>query len=521
MNPHGVNHFSSRRRPILVPDLRNHAPALTRPKYRRNQAVQVLLETGFPFSRKLSAHTSCVNALAFSSVDGRFLASGGDDLNIHMWDLHEEAVSTPSSSFHGPRGNIFVLSFSAHNRYLFSGGTDDVVLKFDATQLERRLTPETRRSPEHMFHEHDDSIRAIAPHAAQDEIFLSGSEDGRILLHDGRSAVRAQDTIQLAGEVTGVQFHPVMEHIFATSDSKRVCYRTQDGVVQIYNTKLSRRALPHISSPEASSIVFNKDGRCVPVHYFPTIYALMDPHPVAVCSAPNLPDGTPVPPGERTYANSCTMKHGSFGGPGLDADVLYAAGSDDFRAYVWALPSPAELTAQRTVISSAEWSAGEHAGVVAPHGLAVCPRATGHAACAPGGHQSIVNTVLVHPRMLLAVTAGVEAGVVLHGATDGLLDGMRRTGGATRAVGGPWVPDAEDGEVEGGEEMWVEVQRDTIRLFDHILQHEGDADVFAVRLWAAGSEGSESGESGESSESSESESEDADMGSSDEDDLGD
>ncbi|KAJ6611391.1 WD40-repeat-containing domain protein, partial [Mycena sp. CBHHK59/15] len=513
MNPHGVNHFSSRRRPILVPDLRNHAPALTRPKYRRNQAVQVLLETGFPFSRKLSAHTSCVNALAFSSVDGRFLASGGDDLNIHMWDLHEEAVSTPSSSFHGPRGNIFVLSFSAHNRYLFSGGTDDVVLKFDATQLERRLTPETRRSPEHMFHEHDDSIRAIAPHAAQDEIFLSGSEDGRILLHDGRSAVRAQDTIQLAGEVTGVQFHPVMEHIFATSDSKRVCLRdlrmafgprtqrTQDGVVQIYNTKLSRRALPHISSPEASSIVFNKDGSHLAVtmlHYFPTIYALMDPHPVAVCSAPNLPDGTPVPPGERTYANSCTMKHGTFGGPGLDADVLYAAGSDDFRAYVWALPSPAELTAQRTVISSAEWSAGEHAGVVAfaehPTGSRYVPAQLDTPLARLGGHQSIVNTVLVHPRMLLAVTAGVEAGVVLHGATDGLLDGMRRTGGATRAVGGPWVPDAEDGEVEGGEEMWVEVQRDTIRLFDHILQHEGDADVFAVRLWAAGSEGSESSE---------------------------
>ncbi|KAJ7274164.1 WD40 repeat-like protein [Mycena rebaudengoi] len=499
-----MDKYRSRQRPVLTPGLDYHALGLARRRCQRIRAVEALLEEGFPYSKKLTTHTSCVNALAFSSGDGRFLASGGDDLNIHMWDLHENESHTPSglrspsSSFSGPRGNIFVLSFSAHNRFLFSGGTDDTVLKFDATQLERSLGPHVPASPAQMFSQHSDSIRAIAPHAVQDDIFLSGSEDGRILLHDARTAtgrVRAQDTLQLAAEVTGVQFHPVVDNIFATSDSHgRVClrdmrmafgpltWRTGQGVVHTYNTKLSRRSTPYLSNPEASSIVFNRDGSQLSVtmlHYLPTIYSLMDPHPVAVCSGQNLPSGTPVPAGETTYSNSCTMKHGSFGGPGLDADTMYGAGSDDFRAYVWALPSPTELVAQRTVISHQDWYSGEHPGVVAFAEHLTGPRYVPAQLTTPrarlGGHSSIVNTVLLHPHLMLAATAGVEADVLLHGATATVMDGMQRTETQTREIG----------QTDG---YWVDVQRDTIRLFDRFLLVEGGADVFDVRHWTAESE---------------------------------
>ncbi|KAF7364852.1 WD40 repeat-like protein [Mycena venus] len=526
----------SRRRPALIFDLRNHMPALKGPQSNRIRAVETLLERGFPYSRKLTAHISCVNALAFSSVDGRFLASGGDDLDIHLWDLHEERVRTPCCTLQGPRRNIFVLSFSAHNRFLFSGGADDVVLKFDASNLERPFNVRAPRSPDNIFYQHSGSIRGIAPHPVQDDVFITGSEDGRLILHDGRTApstrLRAQDTIQLTAEVTGVEFHPVMEHVFATSDQNgQVCLRdtrmafgplvqrTQQGVVQIYNTKLSRRDIPHLSNPETSSIAFNHQGTqlgvtmmvsklCLPLrtephypkNYFPTIYSLTDADPVAVCSAANLPDGTPIPPGERTYANVCTMKHGGFGGPGLDgeADVLYVAGSDDFRAYVWALPPPATLAAQRTVISHAEWDAGTHVGVTAFAERATGPRCIPAQLHTPrarlGGHSSIVNTVLVHPQMLLAATAGIEAGIVLHGAVDSLLGGMRPTSAAVRGIGETWVPDPlEDDEGSGeegyggGREEEREVrehdQRRTIRQFDGILRREGHVDVFAERRW--------------------------------------
>lgn len=49
------------------------------------------------------------------------------------------------------------------------------------------------------------------------------------------------------------------------------------------------------------------------------------------------------------------IKHGSFGGPGLVTDDLYAAGSDDFRGYVWKIPPISMLEEQRKVFSVNEW----------------------------------------------------------------------------------------------------------------------------------------------------------------------
>ncbi|KAJ7782189.1 hypothetical protein B0H14DRAFT_2630833 [Mycena olivaceomarginata] len=163
-----------------------------------------------------------------------------------------------------------------------------------------------------------------------------------------------------------MEFHPVMEHVFLTSDRKRnVCLhdtcmafvqllqRMQEGAVQTYNTKLSQCGIQHLSNPETSSILFNRQGTQLGVtmlNYFPHDLLTQQRWPVTVCSASNLPDSTPIPPGERTYANACTMEHGSFSRPGPDTDKLYAAGSDDFRAYIWSLLLPASLAAQRGII---------------------------------------------------------------------------------------------------------------------------------------------------------------------------
>lgn len=74
------------------------------------------------------------------------------------------------------------------------------------------------------------------------------SDDGRIILHDSRESNRmsgAQRTIQNTSECTDIKYHPMSEHLFATSDNNgRVCLRdarnafgplvnrTREGIVQ-------------------------------------------------------------------------------------------------------------------------------------------------------------------------------------------------------------------------------------------------------------------------------------------------
>ncbi|KAF9242646.1 WD40 repeat-like protein [Melanogaster broomeanus] len=468
---------------------------------------------GFPFSRKLTAHNSCVNYLAFSRNDGRWLASAGDDFRVQLWDFNQDDVQRPSQTYAGPSGNVLSLDFSATNQYLISGGADNLILRFDIS----RLASGSGHGPspaQDVYRRHDDSVRCVSAHPHQDEVFLSASEDGTILLHDARAARRlsaAQGTIRQETEFTGVQTHPIMEHIFATSDSHgQVCLRdtrmafgplssrSNDGIVQNYNTKLSKRSLSFLSNPESSSIIFDRDGSKLAVtmlHWFPTIYGLSDPNPLAVLTGHNHPDGTPVPPGERTYSNSCTMKSGAFGGPGMNEDLLYVAGSDDFRGYVWKLPELSVLSGLRREIKVDEWLAQEWTGVCAysegQWSTRYVPLQISTPLCRLNGHRSIVNAVAMHPSLLHIVTSGIERHVILHSPTQAspVVHHLSETPSEIRTLGdhdasdparflraliGPHATLHED---EAGDED------ETISLFDHILREEGEGDVFALRRW--------------------------------------
>ncbi|KAG7088144.1 hypothetical protein E1B28_012166 [Marasmius oreades] len=496
----------------------NILPGYSR-QHRRTQptAAQSIFDHGFPYSHKLSAHVSCVNALTFSRKDGRFLASGGDDLNIHLWDFHQENVTAPCHSFVGPLRNIFCLKFSCSNRFLFAGGVDFQVYQYDISRLGSTLTKEENRAVG-FFREHD-SIREIACHPYQDELFLVASDSGRIALHDlrvqPRSLIgRAQDAIQLETEVTGVQYHPQTEHLFVTSDGQgNVCLRdtrmafgarterSGNGVVLHYNTKLSKRRLKHLSNPESSSVTFGADGNQIAVtmlHYFPTIYGTSDPNPIAICTGRNYPDGTPVPEGERTYSNSCTMKHGCFGRPPDNPGIsYYCAGSDDFCGYLWQIPPVEELTVRREEIASRDWyrEDSQVVGFTKDLGSArYLPVELSTPTTVLKGHNSIVNTTVIHPYLPLIVTAGIERDVRLHSPTKStpflhemeasptearkLLKETDREQ-TRRVVMEHLFRDAEGYDFERDRE-----EVETIALFDGILRIEGQGDPFG-RRWVA------------------------------------
>ncbi|KAF5361053.1 hypothetical protein D9756_005005 [Leucocoprinus leucothites] len=442
------------------------------------------------------------------------------DLKIFLWDFYQEDVREPIGSFVGPRSNILNLTFSASNRYLFSGGIDDTIFQYDVSYLGSSRAQISARSPDDTCSLHTDTVRAISCHPSQDEVFLSGSEDGSIIRHDQREnhPSRAQNTLRLKSEITGVQYHPNMEYIFLTSEqSGAVCLRdermafgplsrrSREGIVQVYNTKLTRRGISSLSNPEASSAAFDHDGSRFAVtmlNWYPAIYRISDPHPIAVCTGENKPDGTPVPAEERSYSNSCTMKHGSFGGPGLESDEFYAAGSDDFRGYVWRLPSTAELVNQRQEVSSNDWENQGSAGAeTAGKEKKYIPTSISTPLCRLTGHNSIVNTAVFHPHFLHIVTSGVERRIVLHSPTpsspctqnlpaspaevrqldaDGTLDRLT----FNQALIGAFTTVGEPGLAEDSSE------RRTIRMFDHILREEGDLDVFKARRWVESDESS-------------------------------
>ncbi|KAI0763562.1 WD40 repeat-like protein [Trametes elegans] len=507
----------------------------------RRNAVEALLLNGAPYSKKLSGHTSCVNSLTISP-DGRWLASGGDDPNVHLWDFNQEALSIPSWQFRGPKANVFTLAFSASGQYLYSGDTRSDILQYDLAHLVSPVarTGEPSHSPSSSDHQHEDSIRAISCHPQQDEVFLSASEDGRIILHDMRAdnqRTPAQGIFQQIAPFSCVQYHPTMTQLFATSDTQGVvCLRDVrmafgplsqrrcKGIVQKYVTTISQQGKPNMAKPETSSLVFDREGRRLALtmlHTHPALYAVNDSYPIATFSGRYQPDGTPVPAGDRTWSNSCTMKHGSFGGFSSDRDSYFAVGSDDFRAYLWKIPDEHELLERRRVVEGWEWFGNPLPGEIGYTESHLKPRyvpielAVPHARLT--GHASIVNTALIHPDRPYLLTAGIERFIRLHSptsvtpSTEPLGETERRVRDVPssdpnarllilRAMGIVGDPTDED-----------EDDTQAIALFDQILRTEGNGDVFDIRPWAP-SQDSSTSDSGDSDSDMDTEGGDDDVG---------
>ncbi|KAI0826856.1 WD40 repeat-like protein [Trametes gibbosa] len=513
------------------------------PTVLRRRAIDDLMAGGLPYSGKLLGHTSCVNSLAISK-DGRWLASAGDDPNVYLWDFNQEIVSKPSWGFVGPRANVFTLAFSASGLYLYSGDTRADIFQYDMSHLTSPTASRTRhsRAPSASDSQHDESIRAISCHPVQDHIFLSAAEDGRVILHDMRTDARhsgAQGLLQQIAPFSSVQYHPTMSQIFATSDSQgevwlrdaRMAFgplagrhrnggvhkvRTADcGLQAIYTqaqyvTTIAERGGGRMARPEASSLAFDMDGRRLALtilHHHSTLYAIDDSYPIATFSGRHNPDGSPVLPGEPTWSNSCTMKHGSFGGFGSDRETYYAHGSDDFQTYLWNIPDDtAALRDRRVVVEADDWYAQTHGspGEVGYAQSSLSPRYIPVELSVPHarlrGHDSIVNSALIHPTRPYLLTAGIERFIRLH-SPHACAPYVTRTPPDVRAVPASdpdsrmlllramgIIDDPGPGheEDEGGPEG---DDRQTIALFDQILRAEGGRDVFALRAFGGGGVG--------------------------------
>ncbi|GAA5926628.1 WD40 repeat domain-containing protein [Sporobolomyces koalae] len=442
--------------------------------HRRRALLDQVYTTPFDSHAVYDAHHSCVNALAISPGAGRWLASGGDDQRILIHDAFatsdEGVLAGPKAWYRGAQSNVFSVDFDCTSTKVYSAGNDAAILCHDL-EAASATTLVSPAGPTQVWVDNDDSIHGIACHPSNPHLFLSASSDGTLRQYDTRTDTNAVGVIADAHEMEDVAFHPLQHDLFgfAGEDAHAGLVDTRmawhdpsaattgvgparlsrglarDVAVVTWHANLVRPATPpsaparpnasptpgtRRARPAVSSIAFAPDGSLVALTlsgHLPTLYTLSTGTPLATLSARSCSSASDaLPPNfPATYRNTCTTKHGSFGG-GPDAKagqgLYFASGSDNFGVYVWEIPS------RDTMQNSGRTESFEHgtwpedetgtAYLVPSNELSPASLSFPHSIEDPSSvlraHRSIPNTALFHPTLPYLYTCGVEKVIVRH-----------------------------------------------------------------------------------------------------------
>ncbi|XP_030573232.1 DDB1- and CUL4-associated factor 5 isoform X1 [Drosophila novamexicana] len=297
------------------------------------------------YQRNLAGHYGCVNALEFNH-GGEYLASGGDDKRVLLWHVDQTLANVgqdnPSVMYGEHASNIFCLGFDTDNKYLFSGGNDDLVIQHDLG-TGKNLN----------YFSHDGPVYGLSVDRTSTNMFSVATEHGEILVYDLR--VGKNEPLAIAKFRTpfnAVEFHPLNGNFLATANAKRGA--------QMWDLRHHTQALCQYNyiteSPSCMSVRFNCNGsllltlhrRLPPILYNPSS---SDP----LCSFYH-----------DEYFNSCTMKSCTFAGP---QDELVVSGSDNFNMFIWRLDgidleeknqwidtTPVILTGHRSIVNQVRYN---------------------------------------------------------------------------------------------------------------------------------------------------------------------
>jgi uncharacterized caspase-like protein len=156
-----------------------------------------------------SGHKASVSSIAVSH-DNLYIAFGGEDGTVHLWDRNTKRVSKFSKQH---KGIVHAVAFSPDGRYIASGGEDDFICLWDKEWggLGRRLPGHKGKVSSVVFSQ-DREGRYIA----------AGWEDGTIRLWSRKTGrvKSAFDTHR--GGVNSVAFSPDGIHIASGGDDSTV-----------------------------------------------------------------------------------------------------------------------------------------------------------------------------------------------------------------------------------------------------------------------------------------------------------
>uniref|UniRef100_A0A6M2DXT1 Putative wd40 domain protein n=1 Tax=Xenopsylla cheopis TaxID=163159 RepID=A0A6M2DXT1_XENCH len=305
---------------------------------------------------KLEGHDSCVNSLSFHET-GSLLASGSDDLYIHIW---EWAIGRKSMSFKsGHRSNVFqskFLPFGSDIHIASSSRDGQVRLSI--------LSPAGDLVSSRHLCQHRGMVNKISLVSDQPHIILSAGDDGVVISTDIRDPVpnkiaKVRDGSEKVS-LYSIHCHPMLSHEFVLG--------SQDHFIRIYDTRNTRNAQakfkpasetkrldkkPHRQPIHTTAVIYNYNGREILASYTDDNLYLFSNDPTRLQNISSTSKET-----ERDYIgcytghrNQATIKSCNFFGPRSEYIV---SGSDCSYCYIW----------EKKTESIVQWFRADESGVV-------------------------------------------------------------------------------------------------------------------------------------------------------------
>ncbi|KAL5009193.1 hypothetical protein ScPMuIL_014774 [Solemya velum] len=316
---------------------------------------QKLAVTKELYQQDLKGHYGCVNAIEFSNGEGDYIASGGDDRRVMLWNVIGALSGRcdPVTMKGEHNSNIFCLAYDTHNNKIFSGGNDEQVIVHDI---------KTGQTVDVFMH--DDVVYGLSADPVNEHVFASACDDGRILVYDIREPPNT-DPFCLASYTSSmhaVMYNPMDPRLIASANAKEGIglwdIRHPRTCMIRYSGQYTQQSFMSVRINRLGDKIIGLRRRFPPVLF-------------------HINSSKPLCEFDQTgYYNSCTMKSCSFAG---DRDQYILSGSDDFSLYMWRIPDDIEGSA---VVNEAHLILK--------------------------GHRSIVNQVRFNPASHLICSSGVE-----------------------------------------------------------------------------------------------------------------